>query len=89
MLCFMDWGFCFSFSFSFFFFLLLPVVECDRLPAVANGKIYYETEPSKTQTARYVCDPGYTLRGDGKRTCSYAATPGGASQWSPNEPRCG
>ena len=66
-------------------FLLLSVVDCDPLPPVQNGTIYYSGFKF-FDTATYSCDTGYNLIVNSQNSSVRFCTEEGI--WSDDAPSC-
>ena len=57
-------------------------MDCGSLPDPANGQVDHTAGTSLGQTAQYSCNTGYSLVGDGTRTCQATGS------WSGSAPTC-
>ena len=57
-------------------------VCCGDLCDIANGKVEIAPDSKLGSSAKYSCNAGYILQGNGKRTCL------ASGEWSGEEPSC-
>ena len=63
-------------------FLISTGVDCGTLPDPADGQVNHTAGTTFGQTATYSCNTGYSLVGDGTRTCQ------ATGNWSGSTPTC-
>ena len=75
--------------------LMMPAIKCYSLGTLRNGVIKYGIQPSSSNevawnvTARFSCNPGFTLRGNSSTRCGNPGYPNGVvGQWSVRGSTC-
>ena len=71
---------------------LYSAIECEPLPDIANGVIFYSDDMSPNfdlgTTATYECDDGYYLMGEDERNCTAGDGTSAVGVFKGQEPTC-